>query len=311
MGISRAIFTYLIFPGIAFSFFMGGIGWWLERKLSARFQYRVGPPWYQTFLDLAKLFIKETTIPTGAVKTLFVISPLISFSATAMFSAIVAQGYFFQKNAVADVIVLLYLLIIPSLFIILGAFSSRNALALVGAARETKLMLAYEFVFIISLIIVIIKSGGSILLSDIIRYQAQNGMHLKSASGFIAITLSIFYIQAKLGIVPFDMAEADQEIMAGTMIEYSGPLLGFFRASKTLLYFSLPLFIITLLGVVPGDTLPAKILFVALEYLIVILIISIIKNINPRARIKDALSFFWFFLSPLGIIGILLALKGM
>ncbi|MCF6319606.1 MAG: NADH-quinone oxidoreductase subunit H [Proteobacteria bacterium] len=57
------IFNYIIFPGICFSVFLGGLGWWLERKLTARFQYRVGPPWYQNFIDIAKLFAKETILP--------------------------------------------------------------------------------------------------------------------------------------------------------------------------------------------------------------------------------------------------------
>ena len=59
----KLIFDYLIFPGLAFTLFAGGWGWWLERKLTARFQFRVGPPWYQNFIDIIKLFIKETVIP--------------------------------------------------------------------------------------------------------------------------------------------------------------------------------------------------------------------------------------------------------
>lgn len=311
MNVLGLSFNYIVFPGVLFSFFMGGLGWWLERKLTARFQYRVGPPWYQTFLDVAKLFIKETLIPKGASRILFILSPLITVSTTIFFTVIIGQTYFFHKSVIADAIVLLYLLIIPSLFIILGAFSSRNSLALTGAARETKLMLAYEFVFIVCLLIVIIKSKGSILLSDIMQHQAYSGMHIQSASGIIAAILAVFYIQAKLGIVPFDMAEADQEIMAGTMIEYSGPLLGFYRVSKVFLYFSLPLFVIVLLAYVQCATLIESFLFLVLEYLVIAFIAAVIKNINPRARIKDALSFFWFFLFPLGIVGVLLALKGL
>jgi len=294
------IFNYLIFPGICFSVFLGGLGWWLERKLTARFQYRVGPPWYQNFFDIAKLFLKETIIPQNASKTLFLLSPIICFSSALIFTLMITENYFLKHNFLGDVLVMLYFLIIPSLFIIIGGFSSSNPLALAGSSREIKLMLAYEFIFIMSLIISIIKSGGNLLLAKIIENQIQNGSYLKTLSGTIGFILSIFYIQAKLGIVPFDIPEAEQEISAGPFIEYSGPLLGFYKLSKLLLYFSLPLFIISLFS-------PKNFLY---KYLLFILIISVMKNINPRLRIKSALNFFWFLLFPLGILGLILALKG-
>jgi len=287
------------------------MGWWLERKFTARFQYRVGPPWYQSFVDIMKLFLKETVIPRGASKILFILSPLVTLSAVIIFNLMLAETYFLDKSFVGDILVMLYLLIIPSLFIILGATSSRNPLALVGASRETKLMLSYEFVFIISLVIIIIKSNGNLMLADIVNNQAIHGMYLKSASGAIGFILALFYIQAKLGIVPFDAAEAEQEIMAGTVIEYSGPLLGFYRTAKALLYFSLPLFVITLFGQIATSNPIHKYLAAFVEYLIIILLMSVIKNINPRLRIKEILTFFWFFLFPLGILGIILAIKGL
>ncbi|MFA6281735.1 MAG: complex I subunit 1 family protein [Candidatus Omnitrophota bacterium] len=306
-----ALISYLIFPGFLFSLVVGGIGWWLERKFTARFQYRVGPPWYQTFFDIMKLFLKETIIPKGASKILFIISPLITLSAVIIFNFMLAEACFLDKSFVGDILVMLYLLIVPSLFIILGALSSRNPLALVGASREIKIMLSYEFVFIVSLIIIIIKSNGSLMLADIINNQLIHGMTLKSASGVIGFILALFYIQAKLGIVPFDAAEAEQEIMAGTIIEYSGPLLGFYRTAKTLLYFSLPLLVITLFGQVATSNPVYKYMALSGEYLIIILLISVIKNINPRLRVKEILTFFWFFLFPLGILGIILAIKGL
>jgi NADH:ubiquinone oxidoreductase subunit H len=166
-------------------------------------------------------------------------------------------------------------------------------------------MLAYEFIFIAMLAIVLIKAGGSLIMLDIINIQFSSGLFINSYSGFIAAVLAIFYFQAKLGIAPFDAAEAEQEIMAGTMIEYGGPLLGFYKLAKMLIYFSLPLFIIGLLA-------PTKnYLFFTLQYFLLIFIASVIKNINPRLRIADILRFFWFRLFPLGILGIILALKGL
>lgn len=302
---------YLVFPGLLFSFFIGAMGFWLERKLTARFQYRVGPPWYQNFLDVIKLFLKETILPQGASKIMFILSPIISLSAVILVSVMLANNYFLNKSFVGDVIVILYLLLIPSLFTILGAFSSKNPLALVGAAREIKLMLAYEFVFITCLIIAIVKSGNSIMLADITGNQILNKPNAMSLSGAIAVLLSIFYAQAKLCIVPFDMAEAEQEIMAGTVIEYSGPLLGFYKIAKLMLYFSLPLFIISLFIKVRTTSTMSRYFIFFLIYALIIFAMSVIKNINPRMRIKDALGFFWFLLFPLGILGIILAQLGL
>lgn len=302
---------YLIFPGLVFSFFVGAMGFWLERKLTARFQYRVGPPWYQNFIDVMKLFLKETILPKDTTKTMFILSPIVSLSAVILVSIILANNYFLNVSFVGDIIVILYLLLIPSLFTILGALSSKNPLALVGAAREIKLMLACEFVFITSLIIAIIKSGNSIMMADITGIQILNKPNIASFSGAIAVLLSIFYAQAKLCIVPFDMAEAEQEIMAGTAIEYSGPLLGFYKISKLMLYFSLPLFIISLFIKLHTASMFSRYLVFFLIYALIIFVMSVIKNINPRMRIKDALSFFWFFLFPLGILGIILAQLGL
>ncbi|MCM8773523.1 MAG: NADH-quinone oxidoreductase subunit H [Candidatus Omnitrophica bacterium] len=293
----------ILFGLLFFSFFIGGWGWWLERKLTARFQYRVGPPWYQNFIDILKLFSKEQIIPSPANRVIFILSPIATLSSVILVTIILDRIIFLREGFLGDLFVILYLLIIPSLFIILGAFSSSNPLATVGGTREIKLMLAYEFVFILSLLIVIIKSGGVFSLEKILDKQMSTS-YINSFSGIIGFLLALFYLQAKLGIVPFDVSEAEQEIMSGVFIEYGGPLLGFYRLARAFLYFSLPMLVIAFFM---GKNLGWQI---AYKYLIIILIISVIKNINPRLRVKDVLSLFWFFLFPLGIVGMFLSILG-
>ena len=99
------------------------------------------------------------------------------------------------------------------------------------------------------------------------------------------------------------LALAARALAYGQDIEYSGPLLGFYKLSKALLYFSLPLFVIALFLGNPGWHL----IYI---YLIIVLLISVVKNTNPRLRIKDILKVFWFILFPLGCLGIILAVLG-
>ncbi|MFC1599358.1 NADH-quinone oxidoreductase subunit H, partial [Candidatus Omnitrophota bacterium] len=136
----KLLFTYFIFPGFLFSAIAGGLGWWVERKLTARFQFRVGPPWYQNFMDILKLFAKEIVIPKDAQRSVFILSPIISLSACVAVSLLIGQGCFVGGGFAGDALVILYVLMIPSLFLILGGFSSSNPLATCGASREIKLM---------------------------------------------------------------------------------------------------------------------------------------------------------------------------
>ncbi|MCX5692667.1 MAG: NADH-quinone oxidoreductase subunit H, partial [Candidatus Omnitrophica bacterium] len=188
--------------------------------------------------------------------------------------------------------------------VILGASASGNPLASLGASREIKMVMAYELPFIICLIVPVIKSHGLLKLSEIISYQAANGPFIASFSGIIAFIVMIFCMQAKLGLVPFDASEAETEIIAGTCIEYSGMLLAILKLTKTMLMVVLPLFLITIFW--QGFN------FLSLwKYVILLVIIILIRNTNPRVRIDQAVRFFWGKMTLLAILAALLAIKGM
>ena len=131
------------------------------------------------------------------------------------------------------------------------------------------------------------------------------GSNLFSISGALAFLAIIFCMQAKLGITPFEISEAEQEIMGGTLIEYSGIPLAIFKLTKAIMLYTLPLFVIILfLG---RDLSP---LFLIAKYLMLVLIIVLIKNTNPRLRIDQALRFFWRIPTLLGALAIVAALLG-
>ncbi|MBM3255658.1 MAG: NADH-quinone oxidoreductase subunit H, partial [Candidatus Omnitrophica bacterium] len=269
------LFDYLIFPGFLFTVSAGLLAGWIDRKVTARIQWRVGPPWYQNFVDIVKLLGKEVTIPKGAGAA-FLLSPYLGLLSAVLVATIVGKNLFSSSLGFqADLIVLLYLLIMPAIAVILGASSSRNPLASVGASREIKLVLSYELPFILAIIALAIRAKGSIQLAQILSSQASTASNIFSWSGFLAFIVVLLCIQAKLGLAPFDIAEAEQEIMAGTLIEYSGLPLAVFRLTKAALLYTMPVLVILLfLG---KDTSP---LFIILKFIAILVLIILIKNTN-------------------------------
>jgi NADH-quinone oxidoreductase subunit H len=300
------LFKYLVFPGFLFSACIGLISGWIDRKVTARIQYRVGPPWYQNFVDIVKLLGKETIVPVGA-KTTFLLSPVLGLLSTILVATILGiTVYLPSESFTGDLIVVLYLLIVPAVAIIIGASSSGNPLASIGASREMKLVLGYEFAFILSIIVVIIKSAGSIQISSILDHQINDGSNLASFSGMLAFLVAIICMQAKLGFVPFDASEAEQEIMAGVYIEYSGLPLAVFKLTKAILLYAMPLLLIILFW-----AKNLTILALIGKYIAILVIIILIKNTNPRLRIDQAIRLLWGPVSWLAVIAIVLALFGL
>jgi NADH-quinone oxidoreductase subunit H len=305
-ALMRILFNYLIFPGFLFSACIGLLAGWVDRKVTARLQWRVGPPWYQNFVDIIKLLGKETIVPRGA-KFTFLLSPYFGLLSLILVATILGGVVISPSEGfVGDIIVLLYLLIIPAIALIIGASSSGNPLASVGASREMKLVLGYELPFILSIITIIIKSGGAIQISSILNHQSSFGSNIAFFSGTLAFLVAIFCMQAKLCLVPFDASEADQELMAGVLIEYSGLPLAIFKLTRAILLYTMPLFLITLFL---GKDL--SLLFLIIKYVTLLVIIILIKNTNPRMRIDQTIRFFWGMLTPVAIIALVLAYFGL
>jgi len=299
----KLLFNFLIFPGFIFTALIGLVASWIDRKVTARVQWRVGPPWYQPLIDLVKLSIKEITIPKASSKSVFLVSPFIGLSAV-----ILASTFLWLSNIEVapssfrgDLIVILYLLTLPAIALILGASASGNPLASLGVSREIKLVLSYELPFIICLTVPIIKSSGLLRMQDLLTYQAINGAFISNLSGALAMLVAIFCMQAKLGLVPFDVAEAETEIMGGTHIEYSGILLAILKLTKTMMMVALPLFLITVFW---GG-------FSIWKYVVLLVIMILMRNTNPRVRIDQAMRFFWRKMTIIAIIAALLAVKGL
>ncbi len=284
---------------------MGLLIGWVDRKVTARVQWRVGPPWYQNFADVAKLLLyKETLIPNGVSKTIFLGMPVLAAAAATLVSTIIlAINAAPQRGFIGDLLVVVYLLIIPSIALMLGGFASGNPLASLGASREMKLMLSYELPFILSLAVVVIKSGYAIKLGDILNYQYVNGPVIGNVSGAISFLVMLLCVQAKLGFIPFDMPEAETEITSGPCIEYSGKALGILKLAKAIMLFIIPAFLVTLyFGGIKCEL--GKFYGSALAYIAILVVIILIKNTNPRVRTDQALRFFWIPLTTLAVLAV-------
>jgi NADH-quinone oxidoreductase subunit H len=303
------ILAFLIFPGFLFTSIFGLISTWVDRKVSALVQWRVGPPFFQPFYDFFKLWHKELLIPVSARKTGFLFAPFVGVTAVTLSATILGViNLNPEVRFVGDVIVLVYLFLIPPLTLVWGGFASGNPVSALGAGREIKLMMAYELPFIITLAAVLFKVG-TFSLGEIIEYQQVHGILLQYPSMILAFIISLLVLQAKLGQVPFDIAEAECEIMEGPLLEYSGPPLGMYKLMNAMLYVTVPWFIISLYW--GGTSFSGiNILWSLIKYVIILTIVILIKNTNPRVRIDQAIKFFWGWISLIAIAALILMILG-
>jgi len=301
---------YLIALGFGATAALGLAASWIDRKVTARLQYRVGPPLLQPLTDLVKLMGKETTVPSTATRPVFFAAPLTGLSAVMVASAVVwAANANAQSGFVGDWIVLIYLLVMPSLAMIAAGFASGNPVASLGASREMKLVLSYELPFVLALLVPVILSGGSIRLGALVEFQRESGAVAGNLSGLLALLVVILVTQAKLALVPFDIPEAETELAEGPLIEYSGPLLGTFRLMRNMMLFLLPFVAVTLYW--GGASLSGwGFLWAFLKVVALVAVTTVIRNTNPRVRIDQAMRFFWGPVTVLAAASVVLALVG-
>jgi len=297
----------LVFPGLLFAAVGGLLTSWVDRKVTARLQMRVGPPWLQPFYDVIKLMIKETCVPAGSVKWLFLTAPLLGLSAAALASLILWRALLLPGQGFSgDLVVMLYLLTMPSLAVVLGAFASRNPLAALGGSREMKLMLAYELPFVLAVLVPVVRTP-TFRLDELVAGPPA----VAAPSGVLALLVALLCMQAKLTLVPFDAPEAETELAGGAYIEYSGPPLAVFKTTRAMMLFTLPVFLAAVFcggmrfTAGPGGAAAALGKFLGLVVLSILL-----RNTAPRLRIDHALKFFWGPVTAVAALAVVLALAG-
>jgi NADH-quinone oxidoreductase subunit H len=138
--------------------------------------------------------------------------------------------------------------------------------------------------------------------------QSLSGPLLGSVSGFLAFLCAVAVTQAKLGLVPFDQAEAETELMGGAILEYSGPALALIYLSRAMLLFLMPMFVITVFW--GGLALTGwGLLWTILKFVVLLIVIVLVRNTTARLRIDQAMTFFWFVVTPVALVACAISLQ--
>ncbi|MEK5444841.1 MULTISPECIES: NADH-quinone oxidoreductase subunit NuoH [unclassified Fredinandcohnia] len=286
-----------------------------ERKVMGFMQARQGPNqvggrWglLQTVADVLKLLIKEDVIPKVADRPLFILAPVLAFAPAFM---VVAALPFTESYKFADIGVgLLYYIAVSGLTtigIVAGGWASNNKYALMGGMRAAAQMISYEIPLVMSVIGVILLSG-SLNLSDIVEAQDKVWFIFAQPIAFI-----VFFIAsvAELNRVPFDLPEAESEIVAGFHIEYSGFRWAFFMLAEYVYMFAMAaLTTVLFLGgwkpVLFLDFIPGAVWF-SLKFSLVIFVLIWFRSTFPRLRADRLMEFGWKVLLPIALANIFLS----
>ena len=324
--------------GIIFGLLFKGV----DRKISAHMQGRIGPPIIQPFRDMKKLFTKENIIPDNAVPWVFNLAPLIGLVGTISIllflpiggfaplagGAIVING---EPLIFGDMILILYLLIIPSLALVIGGFASGSPYATVGAQREMATMIAYEF----PLAIIIITIGWK-LFNHLTLISGESTLNIFSIStlttipvwniagplafiGFIILLIVLIIVTpAELSKIPFDAPEAETEIGGGLLVEYSGRNLGMFYLMDSVKTFVMATLIVALFFPynisnvfgLEATSIPAytvNFVFFLVKVLIVIVFsVTLIRVAVARLKIDQIVYTYWVPITLLALVGLIL-----
>ncbi|HKK41066.1 MAG TPA: complex I subunit 1 family protein, partial [Bacteroidales bacterium] len=234
----------------------------------------------------------------------FLAAPVFGLASATLATVLILLPSFFPAAGFrGDLVVIFYLLAIPSVSYIIGSLASGNPIGAVGASREMKLIIAYEFAFILALAAIFVKTGMSLTISDILARQESAGVNIGSISGILIFIVLLFVIQAKLAWVPFDMSEAEAELAHGLFIEYSGAAYAIIRMTRYIMLFALPSLLITLLF--GGYSISGLgILWSVLKLVLVLLLITLIRNTNPRIKISQAMRFFFLWMSLIALVAV-------
>ena len=304
MNTLSSLFTMLFFPAGISLILVGMFYEWIDRKLVARFQNRIGPRWFQPFADAIKLFAKEQIKLGVAAPLLFYGLPIIALAGALTAALYVPiMGLNPASSFDGDLIVTIYLLSLPTMCIGLAGWNTSGRFSLIGATRALTQLFAYEAPFLLAMLGPAL-AASSWQINTITAYTKEHWLILTQPIGFI---VALVGLMGKLELPPFDAPEAETEIVAGALTEYSGRGLALFKIGKYVeLVIGLSLISAFYLGGVNGF------LEFLLKTLALLFIMSILQVTLTRLRIDQTVGLWWRFGAILVLIQLLvmILLKG-
>lgn len=300
LEVIRAAFALLIYPGFAFLLLCAWAVEWVDRRVTARLQGRVGPPWFQPLADWIKLMAKEDLLPEGAHRGVCTVAPLASLAAVLTAGLYIPVGRRAVNSFEGDLIVVLFLLSIPALAYFMAGWMSGGVYSILGGNRSLLQYFSYEVPFLMALSGPAIVSG-SWSIARIAEHQSQTTWAAwVQPLGFV---LAVVGLIGKLKREPFDIPKAKSEIGAGPLTEFSGRKLALWHLSvqmKTVV--GMFLLVNAFMG---GAAHPAR-LYVALTFglktLAILLLLSVAGVLYARLRIDQLANLGWRVLAPLGLL---------
>jgi len=299
MTIGRALLQLLVFPGLLYAVPVAWLMLWMERKLRARLQGRIGPPFYQPFFDFVKLLAKRP-LPRPRPQAL-TMSALPVLAVAGTLGALALLPVFPHSGGFSgDLVLLVALLEVPPLCAVLAGFASRSLYGELGAAREAVLSIAVSLPFLAALM-ALAAAADSLSLSVI----SQQAMWQVRLPALLALALCL---PIKLHVNPFSVANAEQEIYAGATTEFEGPRLALWELAHGLEWVALTGLWTALAFPVANAAWPLRVaVFVAISMALV-LAIAAVGAATARLKLAQAARVYWQWGLALGAVAMVVAM---
>lgn len=277
------------------------------RKVTAKVQSRQGPPIWQPYYDLLKLLGKED-IESGESPAMQRFASWLSLAAILTLAVLVPMGTSPPLSGAADAYLLIYLLTLCGVSTMLAGLAAGSTYSLVGMSREMMSLMTLEPLLAVAVVVSVVHTR-SLRLDAVLNGSAylQAGLPL---AGILMLGVAIFAFQALIGRLPFDIAEAETELMEGSMVEYSGPKLALFKfthMAKLMVYGALLVSIFAPWG--SGLPAPLNLFALLAKLLLLVLVVTLVAATHARYRIDQAIRYYGGLLG-LSLVALLLALYG-
>jgi NADH-quinone oxidoreductase subunit H len=298
-----ALFAWLVFPGFGFLFVCAWAFEWLDRRIIARVQSRVGPPWFQPLADFIKLLAKEDILPTGVNETLAAALPMLSLASVLTASLYVPVAGKAAAAFEGDLILVLFLLSIPALCYFLAGWVSGGVYSMIGGNRSLLQYFSYEVPFLMALSAPAILSN-SWSITQIVHHQVITGWGIfVQPLGFV---LALVGLIGKLKRDPLDIPKAKSEVVGGPLTEFSGRKLALWHlAMEMQAVLGVFLLVNVFLGGYNADLMWLIRLGFVIKVLLILFTLSATSALYARLRIDQLANLGWRVLAPLALLQII------